>query len=116
MVYVDDDLFTRLSHVAIWNTRQVEFGKEMPYAGRLSYGGTIVGPPADTTWLRITHRVDPATASTSCGPGAAATAAAGCVAASGPCPPAPTSGSAWSRTAARTPWRPREFDWFRTYR
>ena len=27
------------SHVAIWNTRQTEFGKEMPYAGRLSYGG-----------------------------------------------------------------------------
>ena len=59
MVYVDDDLFTRLSHVAIWNTRQTEFGKEMPYAGRPAYGGTIVGPPADTTWLRITHRVDP---------------------------------------------------------
>jgi GH43 family beta-xylosidase len=56
IAYVDDDLFTRLSHVAIWNTRQTEFGKEMPYAGRLSYGGTIVGPPAETTWLRITHR------------------------------------------------------------
>jgi arabinan endo-1,5-alpha-L-arabinosidase len=56
IAYVDDDLFTRLSHVAIWNTRQTEFGKEMPYAGRLSYGGTIVGPPADTTWLRLTHR------------------------------------------------------------
>jgi hypothetical protein len=60
IAYVTDDLFTRLSHVAIWNTRQVEFGKEMPYAGRLSYGGTIVGPPATTTWLRLTHRVDPA--------------------------------------------------------
>jgi len=59
VAYVNDDLFTRLSHVAIWNTRQVEFGKEMPYAGRLSYGGTIVGPPAETTWLRLTHRVDP---------------------------------------------------------
>jgi hypothetical protein len=56
IAYVDDDLFTRLSHVAIWNTRQTEFGKEMPYAGRLSYGGTIVGPPAETTWLRLTHR------------------------------------------------------------
>jgi arabinan endo-1,5-alpha-L-arabinosidase len=31
----------------------------MPYAGRLQYGGTIVGPPAETTWLRITHRIDP---------------------------------------------------------
>lgn len=59
IAYVDDDLFTRLSHVAIWDTRQVEYGKEMPYAGRLSYGGTIVGPPAATTWLRLTHRVDP---------------------------------------------------------
>ena len=58
IAYVDDDLFTRLSHVAIWNTRQTEFGKEMPYAGRLSYGGTIVGPPAATTWLRLTHRLD----------------------------------------------------------
>jgi arabinan endo-1,5-alpha-L-arabinosidase len=58
VAYVNDDLFTRLSHVAIWNTRQSEFGKEMPYAGRLSYGGTIVGPPAATTWLRLTHRLD----------------------------------------------------------
>ena len=29
VAYVDDDLFTRLSNVAIWNTRQTEFGKEM---------------------------------------------------------------------------------------
>ena len=60
IAYVDDDLFARLSHVAIWNTRQTEFGKEMPYAGRTSYGGTIVGPPAETTWLRLVHRLDPA--------------------------------------------------------
>jgi hypothetical protein len=59
VAYADDDLFTRLSHVAIWNTRQTEFGKGMPYAGRLQYGGTIVGPPAETTWLRLTHRTDP---------------------------------------------------------
>ena len=59
VAYVNDDLFTRLSTVAIWNTRQNEFGKEMPYAGRLSYGGTIVGPPARTSWLRIVHRIDP---------------------------------------------------------
>ena len=57
--FVDDDEFARLSHVAIFNTRQTEFGLEMPYAGRLSYGGTIVGPPAATTWLRLTHRLDP---------------------------------------------------------
>jgi arabinan endo-1,5-alpha-L-arabinosidase len=58
IAYVDDDLFARLSHVAIWNTRQTEFGKEMPYEGRLSYGGTIVGPPDETTYLRLTHRTD----------------------------------------------------------
>ncbi len=59
IAYVDDDLFARLSHVAIWNTRQTEFGMEMPYAGRLAFGGTIVGPPAATTWLRLTHQLDP---------------------------------------------------------
>ncbi|MBU2662961.1 family 43 glycosylhydrolase [Actinoplanes bogorensis] len=60
IAYADDDLFARLSAVAIWNTRQVEFGKEMPYAGKLSYGGTIVGAPGETvTWLRLAHHVDP---------------------------------------------------------
>jgi len=58
VTYVNDDLFTRLSHVAIWNTRQTEFGKEMPYAGRVQNGGTIVGPPAETTYLRIVHHFD----------------------------------------------------------
>lgn len=58
IAYVTDDLFTRFSTVSIWNTRQTEFGKEMPYEGRLLYGGTIVGPPANTTWLRLTHRLD----------------------------------------------------------
>ncbi len=58
VVYVNDDLFLRLSHVAIFNTRQTEFGKEMPFADALSYGGTIIGPPGDTTWLRLVHRTD----------------------------------------------------------
>jgi arabinan endo-1,5-alpha-L-arabinosidase len=67
IVYVNDDLFVRLDHVAIWNTRQSEFGKEMPYpdpvTGKpgLSYGGTIVGPPATTMWLRVVHRTNPST-------------------------------------------------------
>jgi hypothetical protein len=60
VAYAGDDLFARLSHVAIWNTRQTEFGFETPYAGRLSYGGTIVGPPAEETWLRLVHRTDDA--------------------------------------------------------
>ncbi|MBX9244058.1 family 43 glycosylhydrolase [Actinotalea ferrariae] len=60
IAYVDDDLFARLSHVAIWNTRQTEFGYELPYAGGTRYGGTIVGPPSDTTLLRLVHRTDEA--------------------------------------------------------
>jgi arabinan endo-1,5-alpha-L-arabinosidase len=60
VVHADDDLFLRLSHVAIWNTRQTEFGKEMPFADRLSWGGMAVGTPAPVTWLRVSHRVDPA--------------------------------------------------------
>lgn len=59
VAYVDDDEFARLSTVAIETTRQTEYGHEKSYAGRLSYGGTIVGPPATTTWLRLTHRLDP---------------------------------------------------------
>jgi arabinan endo-1,5-alpha-L-arabinosidase len=55
IVYRGDDDFARLSHVAIWNTRQIEFGREIPYATGLSYGGMVEGPPADTTWLRLAH-------------------------------------------------------------
>jgi arabinan endo-1,5-alpha-L-arabinosidase len=61
IAYAGDDQFARLSAVAIWNTRQVEFGLEIPYAGATSYGGTIAGTPGlTTTWLRLAHRVDPA--------------------------------------------------------
>ena len=35
-------------------SRRTEFAKE---AG--GYGGMMVGPPARTTWLRISHRIDP---------------------------------------------------------
>jgi regulation of enolase protein 1 (concanavalin A-like superfamily) len=58
VAHVDDDRWVRLSHVAIWNTRQTEFGTERPYLDRLQYGGTIVGPPARTTWLRISRTED----------------------------------------------------------
>ncbi|WP_199510523.1 family 43 glycosylhydrolase [Nucisporomicrobium flavum] len=60
IAYAGDDQFARLSAVAIWNTRQVEFGHEIPYAGSTSYGGTIAGTPGlTTTWLRLAHHVDP---------------------------------------------------------
>jgi arabinan endo-1,5-alpha-L-arabinosidase len=60
IAYLDDDHFLRLSHVAIWNTRQTEHFKEMPFAGRVSFGGMAVGTPAPVTWLRLSHRLDPA--------------------------------------------------------
>ncbi|ADU10438.1 family 43 glycosylhydrolase [Micromonospora aurantiaca] len=59
VAYVDDDRFARLTQVAIWNTRQVEYGYELPFAGQPVYGGSIVGTPGTTTWLRLAHRVDP---------------------------------------------------------
>jgi arabinan endo-1,5-alpha-L-arabinosidase len=61
VAYVNDDLYIRFDHTAIWNTRWTEFGKEMPFAGGIAYGAMAVAPPADTTWLRLSHRVDPAT-------------------------------------------------------
>lgn len=61
IAYVDDDRFARLAQVAIWNTRQVEYGYELPFAGQPVYGGNIVGTPATTTWLRLAHRIDPFT-------------------------------------------------------
>ncbi|MEU1363519.1 family 43 glycosylhydrolase [Micromonospora zamorensis] len=61
VAYVDDDRFARLTQVAIWNTRQVEYGYELHFAGQPVYGGSIVGTPAATTWLRLAHHVDPAT-------------------------------------------------------
>ena len=60
IAYQDDDSFVRVGDVAIWNTRQVEFGKEMPYAGSTSYGGTLLGPPGPTTWLRLAHTTNAA--------------------------------------------------------
>ncbi|MCG5470046.1 family 43 glycosylhydrolase [Micromonospora sp. LAH09] len=61
VAYVDDDRFARLTQVAIWNTRQVEYGYELPFADQPVYGGSIVGTPATTTWLRLAHHVDPTT-------------------------------------------------------
>ncbi|MFD8151300.1 hypothetical protein ACFV28_11190 [Streptomyces sp. NPDC059720] len=32
-----------------------------PSAGRPAYGSMTVGPPAETTWLRLRHRIAPST-------------------------------------------------------
>jgi beta-xylosidase len=54
VAYANDDRYTKLVHAAIGTGRRTEFAKEDG-----GYGGMMVGPPAGTTWLRISHRVDP---------------------------------------------------------
>jgi arabinan endo-1,5-alpha-L-arabinosidase len=61
IVYVNDDHFLRLTHTAIGRTRWAEYGKEMPFSEGLATGTMAIGPPADTTWLRLAHRLDPIT-------------------------------------------------------
>lgn len=66
-LYKNDDAFVKLAHVAIFETRQTEWAKEVPTLmtppGR-RYGNTVIGPPARpegtpaTTWLRIVRRGD----------------------------------------------------------
>jgi arabinan endo-1,5-alpha-L-arabinosidase len=53
--YANDDNYTKLVHVSIWNTRQTEFAKEWtpPQPGWPRYGNTVVGPPSDWTYLRV---------------------------------------------------------------
>ncbi|GAA2757575.1 family 43 glycosylhydrolase [Actinopolymorpha rutila] len=61
IVYAGDDEFLRLDVVAVGPTRIVEFGKETVFQGRRSWGGGLIGAPADTTWLRLAHTLDPRT-------------------------------------------------------
>jgi arabinan endo-1,5-alpha-L-arabinosidase len=66
-LYQHDDAFVKLAHVAIFETRQTEWAKEVPTLvtppGR-RYGNTVIGPPARprgtpaTTWMRIVRRGD----------------------------------------------------------
>ncbi|MDQ3865154.1 MAG: family 43 glycosylhydrolase, partial [Actinomycetota bacterium] len=58
VAYADDDHYTKLVHVAVGTGRRTEFAKEYKEQDG-GYGGMMVGPPSDTTWLRISHRVDP---------------------------------------------------------
>jgi arabinan endo-1,5-alpha-L-arabinosidase len=68
LLYAGDDAFVKLAHVAIWETRQTEWAKEVPEPATPTgqrYGNTVVGPPARTTWLRIVRRGERYTAYTS---------------------------------------------------
>ncbi len=55
VIYGDDDNFVKLTHFSLWDTRQTEFAKEMrpTSADPARYGNTVVGPPAETTYLRV---------------------------------------------------------------
>ncbi len=55
VIYGDDDNFIKLAHVSIFETRQTEFAKELKPVptGFPRYGNTVIGPPADWTYLRI---------------------------------------------------------------
>lgn len=58
VVHASDDDFARLGSVAIWGTRTVEYGRELPDAPgspNLIYGGAIIGANAPTMWMRIAH-------------------------------------------------------------
>ena len=58
VIYGDDDNFIKLAHASIYETRQTEFAKELSPvpSGYPRYGNTVVGPPGDSTWLRIVKR------------------------------------------------------------
>lgn len=61
LAYVDDDHFLRFDVVAVGPTRIAEFGKEMMFESRKSWGGALIGAPAETTWLRLVHTLHPKT-------------------------------------------------------
>jgi arabinan endo-1,5-alpha-L-arabinosidase len=60
-VYKNDDAFLKLVHFSLWDTRQIEFAKEVEVASvpanYPTYGNTVAGPPGETTYLRIVGRV-----------------------------------------------------------
>ena len=68
VVYASDDDFARLTHVAIWNTRQIEYGRELPrptvaaasmlrpsvrWTGWSLRWSTGVGVRPNGTWFRL---------------------------------------------------------------
>ena len=58
VVRESDEDFARLGSVAIWNTRTVEYGRELavvPGDPRTIYAGAIIGAPDSTMAMRIAH-------------------------------------------------------------
>ncbi|HEU4536481.1 MAG TPA: family 43 glycosylhydrolase, partial [Polyangiaceae bacterium] len=58
VVYKDDDNFVKLVSYSNWDTRQIEFAKEVGPAapGFPRYGSSVVGSFAKTIWLRLVKR------------------------------------------------------------
>ncbi|GAB2681028.1 family 43 glycosylhydrolase [Kribbella swartbergensis] len=58
IAYLNDSDFARLGNVAIWRTRQTEYGRELvarPSDGATSYGGAAIGRSAPTLWMRLAY-------------------------------------------------------------
>ncbi|MFI6679719.1 family 43 glycosylhydrolase [Kribbella sp. NPDC050470] len=58
IAYLNDSDFARLGNVAIWRTRQTEFGRELvarPSDGATSYGAAAIGRSAPTLWMRLAY-------------------------------------------------------------
>ncbi len=60
IAYAGDDDWAVLAPSTRVDPRYVTFGTEATYDGRALYGYAALGPAADTMWLRLQHRVDPA--------------------------------------------------------
>jgi arabinan endo-1,5-alpha-L-arabinosidase len=60
VIYKNDDAYVKANLASIFNTRQVEFGKEWPAEGLPQrwprYGNTVAGPMSDWTYLRIVKK------------------------------------------------------------
>jgi hypothetical protein len=59
VAYGDDDSYLRLTTRANRAVKIASFQKEMRFAGRVVANTGTAGPVAETTWLRLAHRVDP---------------------------------------------------------
>jgi arabinan endo-1,5-alpha-L-arabinosidase len=59
VIYGTDDNYLKLVLASVWETRQIEFGKEMSPvpAGYPMYGSTFLEAPGEWTWLRLVKRV-----------------------------------------------------------
>jgi arabinan endo-1,5-alpha-L-arabinosidase len=60
IIYKDDDNYVKLASVSIWDTRQIEFAKELSPVPQdyPRYGASVVGTADKTLWLRVVKRTE----------------------------------------------------------